>query len=119
MAQTADTVAVEVETRLNVAQTKAAEAQFNASMDRIAAGAGKAEAAVTSSSDKMSAGLTGVRGNSARLGVQIGQLGSSLGSGMNPMVVFAQQASDFAYVLNGTAGHVHSDWPPQGTRSHP
>jgi murein DD-endopeptidase MepM/ murein hydrolase activator NlpD len=104
MGTTADTVAVEVEARLNAASARSAEAQFDQSMNRIAGSAGKAEAAVTTASSKMGNALQGVRGQSARLGVQIGQLGSSLGSGMNPMVVFAQQASDFAYTLNGTAG---------------
>jgi hypothetical protein len=94
MAQTADRVAVEVEAQLNVAKTRAAEAQFDQSMNRIAASAGKAEAAVTQASDKMEKGMGAARGGAARLGVQIGQLGSSLGSGMNPMVVFAQQASE-------------------------
>ena len=46
MAQNADTVAVEVEARLNTASVKAAEVQFDQSMNRIAGSAGKAEAAL-------------------------------------------------------------------------
>src|SRR4051812_13870227 len=104
MAQTADTVAVEVEARLNTASAKVAEAQFDQSMNRIAASAGKAENAVVQSSEKMYNSFGNANARTRQLGIQIGQLGSSLGSGMNPMVVLSQQASDFAYVLGGTAG---------------
>lgn len=106
MAETADSVAVELEGRFDKfkAASKGAADSFDNDVERIKKGAGVAENAVVQANEKMynAFGNTGAR--SRQLGIQIGQLGSSLASGMNPMVVLSQQASDFAYVLGGTGG---------------
>lgn len=106
MAETADSVAIELEGRFAKfkADSKGAADSFDRDVDRIARGAGKAEDAVTQASGKMYNAFGNAGARSRQLGIQIGQLGSSLASGMNPMVVLSQQASDFAYVLGGTQG---------------
>lgn len=106
MAETADSVAIELEGRFGQFKAASHDAanSFDSDVGRIIKGAGAAENAVTGASDKMYNAFGNAGARSRQLGIQIGQLGSSLGSGINPMVVLSQQASDFAYVLGGTGG---------------
>lgn len=57
MARTADAVVIEVETRLNQAQSRSTEAQVETSVNRMVASAGKAEAAIAQSSKKVELSL--------------------------------------------------------------
>lgn len=106
MANNADKVSVELEAKMAGfdAQVRNSANNFDQSMDKITRDAGKAEGAVTSAADRMGGAFLNASTRTRQLGIQIGQLGSSIGSGINPMVVAAQQASDFAYVLGGTGG---------------
>lgn len=106
MAQNADSVLVEVETRLNTASNKAAEAQFDGSMNRIKSSAGRAEKQVTSSMNKIGDAQAKTAQRSRLLGFQIADLGTQFASGTNLGVAFAQQMPQIANALDGTAGKV-------------
>lgn len=126
MAANADSVVYEIEAKLNTASARAAEAQMDQSADRIVGSASKAERALQRMFDpagyrqaRLAEALkkTGADVDRAfdkpflnattrtrQLGVQIGQMGSSISSGGSIMQAVGQQASDFAYVLGGTQG---------------
>lgn len=106
MANNPDAVVIELEAKLDAfnAAVKRGEVQFDENMVRIAQSAGRAEQAISGALGKVDKPFLNAATRSRQLGIQIGQLGSSLGSGMNPMTVFAQQAQDFTYVLGGTGG---------------
>lgn len=70
MARTADAVVIEVEARLNQSQTRAAEAQFDTSVNRMVASAGKAEAAIVQSSKKTELSLETTGGAVTKLTAQ-------------------------------------------------
>ena len=66
MARTADAVVIEVEARLNKASSRAAEAEFDTTVNRMAASAGRAEQVITQSSGKMTASFSRMGGEAGK-----------------------------------------------------
>lgn len=85
MAVNADSVLVEVETRLNAASNKAAESQFDASMNRIKASAGDAERAVNSSFTKMERELARLSGPAAEAALRQRRLAEQVRGTKEPL----------------------------------
>lgn len=106
MAQNADSVVVEVEAKLEGFNTKmkAGEQQFDQTMNRVKSSAGKAEAAVSNSMNKISSGFDRAGQRSRLLGYQIADIGTQLTSGTNPFLIMSQQAPQVANALDGTTG---------------
>jgi hypothetical protein len=85
MAVNADSVLVEVETRLNTASNKAAEAQFDASMNRIKSSAGDAERAVSTSFSRMERELARLSGPAAEVALRQRRLGEAVRGTVGPL----------------------------------
>ncbi len=102
MARTADAVVIEVEARLNQAATKAAEGQFDQSMNKMVASAGKAENAIAQGATKIDGALTRTGNSSKAASALFTQLTANTGIAGDALAALATRSTASADAIATT-----------------
>lgn len=101
MAEPAEVVRIVIKTEMDAASQRQTEAQFDQSMNKMTASAGKAEAVVTATAGQMSGSLKSIDPAARQAGSGVQQMAAMLTAGKAPLASMTEQAVNMAGALAG------------------